>query len=189
MQFKNLIVGAAVLFASDVLAGSATIVNNCGFDVYYASVGGSANPSMQLLQGSYTEAYGADNVGISIKLATSDNLGGPITQFEMTPFDGKISWDVSNINGYPFSSGGLQVVPSMQGDPSNPTCVPVTCPAGQSVCSAAYNAPDDVRTMVCNEASDLTLTLCSAGGAKRSIIEAGADMISRLHARHFPRQA
>ncbi|ETI22422.1 hypothetical protein G647_06497 [Cladophialophora carrionii CBS 160.54] len=192
MQFKDIVTGAAVLlaYASGVSAlGSATVVNNCGFPVYYASVGGSSNPGMQELQGSYSEGYSQQGVGVSIKLSPESSTSGPVSQFEFTWANGKISYDLSNINGYPFSAGGMEVVPSMQNDPNNPTCVPVTCPAGASVCSAAYNQPDDVRTMVCDEDSNLVLTLCPGGAGKRSIADAGSDIISRLHARHFPSQA
>ncbi|KAJ9607771.1 hypothetical protein H2200_007849 [Cladophialophora chaetospira] len=192
MQFKNFVTGAAVLLASasSVSAvGTATVVNNCGFPVYYASVGGSSNPGMQELQGSYSQSYSQQGVGVSIKLSPEDSTGGPISQFEFTWANGKISYDISNINGNPFSNGGMSLVPSMQNDPNNPTCVPVNCPAGDAVCSAAYNQPDDVRTMVCSEQSSLTLTLCPGGSAKRSIADAGREIFTRLHARHFPAQA
>ncbi|KIW67149.1 hypothetical protein PV04_06421 [Phialophora macrospora] len=192
MQYKNIVAGAAVLLASasGVSAlGSATVINNCGFPVYYASVGGSSNPSMQQLQGSYSEGYSQQGVGVSIKLSPEASTSGEISQFEFTWANGKIAYDLSNINGYPFSAGGMEVVPSMQNDPNNPTCVPVTCPAGESVCTAAYNQPDDTRTMVCDENSSLTLTLCPGGSAKRSIADAGGDIIYRVHARHFPAQA
>jgi len=192
MQTKNFIAAAAVLLASATgvsAVGSATVVNNCGFPVYYASVGGSSNPGMTQLQGSYSQTYNMPDVGVSIKLATEDSTTGPLSQFEFTWANGKVSFDLSNINGYPFSAGGMEVVPSMQGDPNNPTCVPVNCPAGQSVCTAAYNAPDDTRTMVCSEDSNLVLTLCPGGAAKRSISEAGRDIITRFHARHFPTEA
>ncbi|KEF56044.1 uncharacterized protein A1O9_07625 [Exophiala aquamarina CBS 119918] len=187
MQFKNIISGAAVLLASApaVMAlGSATVVNNCGYPIYFASVGQSQHANMQPLQGSYSEGYSQQGVGISIKLAPNNTVGGPVSQFEFTWANGKIAYDLSNIDGYPFSAGGMQVVPSTQGDSSNPTCVPVDCPAGQSVCTAAYNAPDDVRTMVCDENTSLTLTMCPGGSAKRSV-EVREHIRYRVHARHF----
>ena len=192
MQIKNLIAGAALLLASAsgvAAVGSATVVNNCGSAVYFSSVGGSSNAAMQQLQGSYSQTYSQPGVGVSIKLSPQSSISGPISQFEFTWANGKISYDLSNINGYPFSAGGMQIVPSMQNDPNNPTCVPVTCPAGQSVCTAAYNQPDDTRTMVCDQNSNLVLTLCPGGAPKRSISEAGGDIIYRVHARHFPAQA
>jgi len=193
MQFKNLIAGAAVLFASApaVMAlGSATVINNCGFPIYYASVGGSSNPSMQALEGSYSQGYSEEGVGISIKLSPGDSESGAISQFEFTWANGKISYDLSNINGYPaqFSAGGMEIVPSMQNDPNNPTCVPVNCPAGESTCSAAYNAPDDTRTMVCDQDSNLVLTMCPGGAGKRSIAVT-ESIFQRVHARQFTKNA
>ncbi|KIX94423.1 uncharacterized protein Z520_09809 [Fonsecaea multimorphosa CBS 102226] len=192
MQFKNVVAGAAVLLASAsaVLAvGSATVVNNCGYPVYYAAVGGSSNPSMQLLEGSYSQAYTEEGVGISIKLSPNDTTSGPISQFEFTWANGKISYDLSNINGYPFSAGGMEIVPSMQNDPNNPTCVVVDCPAGESVCTAAYNAPDDTRTMVCDQDSNLVLTICPGGSSKRSVSVSEGNVYYRVHARHMPKKA
>lgn len=188
MQFTTL-TGAAVLLAlipSALTAGTAHVVNNCGFPVYFASVAQSAHASMSKLPSSgYSEAYSLPNVGVSIKLAP--NVTGPVTQFEFTWADGKIHYDISNIDGNPFVVGGMALTPSMSGDASNPTCQTVSCPAGQSVCSEAYNNPDDVRTMVCNEGSDLTMTLCPGGSSKRSV-EIGSHS-HRLHARHLPQRA
>ncbi|KAL6251423.1 hypothetical protein RBB50_001632 [Rhinocladiella similis] len=191
MQFKNIVAGAAVLLASaqtTVALGTAHVINNCGFPVYYSSVGGSSNPAMAQLQGTYSQGYSNQGTGISIKLSPNETTNGPVSQFEFTWADGKIAYDLSNIDGYPFAAGGMEIVPSMQNDPSNPTCVPVTCPAGVSTCTAAYNAPDDVRTMVCNEDSDLTLTICPGGSFKRSIsVDEAGHIHYRVHARHMPK--
>ncbi|KIV79277.1 hypothetical protein PV11_06845 [Exophiala sideris] len=192
MQFKNVLAGAAVLLASAQTAlalGSATVVNNCGFPVYYTSVGAGNNAAMQKLESSYTQGYSNQGDGFSIKLSPNDTTTGAVSQFEFTWANGKISYDLSNINGYPFSSGGMEIVPSMQNDPNNPSCVVVDCPAGESVCSAAYNAPDDVRTMVCDQASNLVLTICPSGSSKRSVELSGSDIHYRVHARHLPRHA
>lgn len=114
----------------------------------------------------YTEGYSQENVGVSIKI--SPNATGPVTQFEFTWANGDISYDISNINGNPFALGGMSLTPSMAGASGYPTCETVSCPAGESTCTAAYNAPDDTRTMVCPEDSDLTFTLCPGGPSKRS---------------------
>ena len=116
-----------------------------------------------------TQAYDLPNVGVSIKLAMNNSESGPLSQFEFTWAAGKINYDLSNINGYPFSAGGMTVTPSMQNDPNNPTCVPIVCPAGSAVCSAAYNQPDDTRTMVCSEEASISLTLCAGGSWKRDV--------------------
>jgi hypothetical protein len=192
MQYKNVIAGAAVLLASApaVLAlGSATVVNNCGFPIYYASVSQSGAANMQELDGSYTEAFSQENVGISIKLSPNDTLSGPVSQFEFTWSGSNVAYDLSNINGYPFSAGGMEIVPSMQDDSSFPTCVAVDCPAGETTCTAAYNAPDDTRTMVCDQDSDLVLTMCPGGSSKRSVATEAHAHHNRVHARHMPQSA
>lgn len=192
MQFTAFTTGAAVLLAlapSAMALGSATVINNCGYPVYYASVSQGVSASMQQLQGSYTQGYANENDGVSIKLSPNDTLSGPVSQFEFTWANGAIAYDLSNINGYPFVSGGMQIVPSMQNDASYPTCVDVTCPAGESVCAAAYNNPDDVATMVCSEDSNLVLTLCPGGSSKRSEPSFQAHVHHRAHARHMPKLA
>ena len=185
--------GAAVLLAlapSALAIGTATVVNNCGFPIYYASVGQSYSADMKELQGSYSESYSQPGVGVSIKLSPNDSTGGALSQFEFTWADGKINYDLSNIDGYPFAKGGMSVVPSMTNDPNNPTCVPVECAAGDSTCTAAYNAPDDTRTMVCSEDSDLTLTMCPGGASQKRAADPAINghIHYRVHARHLPRK-
>lgn len=169
MSFSKL-TGAAVLLAlapTAMAMGQATVINNCGSDVYYAPVGQSDHAEMLLLQGSYSQSWGSQGNGMSIKLAPSTN-NRDVTQFEFTWADGKIHYDISNIDGNPFAAGGMSLVPDMQNDPSNPTCVPINCPAGQSYCDAAYNEPDDVRTHVCDQEANLVFTLCPGGGSASS---------------------
>jgi hypothetical protein len=199
MHISTSAIGAAGLLAlvPTVLAvGSASVYNNCDFDVYYAAISGEAE-SMQLLgAGGYSASYSDPGVGVSIKLATSDSLSGPISQFEYTWSGDSIFWDLSNINGdpnspegYPFAQGGIIITPSMTNDPSNPTCVPVNCPAGTTVCTAAYNAPDDPRTMVCNQDSNLVLTICPGGSAKRAVeLTRSRHQHQSAYRRHYPRK-
>lgn len=165
-------------------AGVAHVVNNCGSDVYFASVGQSAHSSMALLPSSgYSEAYSKPNVGVSIKLAPSTTSA--VTQFEFTWANGNIAYDISNIDGNPFAAGGMTLTPSMAGASGYPTCKTVSCPAGQAYCDAAYNLPDDVRTMVCPEASDLVMTLCPGGGPAKRETSFFGGLVQRLHARQF----
>lgn len=144
-------------------AGTAHVVNNCGTDVWFASVAQNVGAPMQKMAsgGSYSETYNKVNVGISIKLAAT--YGGPVTQFEFTWDSPNINYDISNIDGNPFAQQGMSLVPSSIGAAGYPSCVAVNCPAGESRCDAAYNLPDDVRTKVCPEDSDLTFTLCPGG--------------------------
>lgn len=159
--------GAAVLLAlapSVMAMGSATVVNNCGYPIWYAAVGQGAHAGMQQMQGSYSQQFSQPGNGYSIKLAPSAD--SDVTQFEFTlGSDGKINYDLSNINGNPFAAGGMRVEPSMSGDSSNPSCVAIDCPAGAASCSAAYNLPDDVRTHVCSDQANLVLTMCPGGSS------------------------
>jgi hypothetical protein len=107
--------------------------------------------------GGLSEAYSVQGLGVSIKLAMNDSKPGPISQFKFTWASGKINNDLSNINGNPFAAEGIIITPSMENDPNNPTCVPIVCPAGASVCSAAYNVPADTRTMVCSDQSSILM--------------------------------
>lgn len=184
--------GAAVLLAlapSVLAVGTAYVYNDCGFDVYYAAVT-TSNTAMQLLPASgYSAEYSEEGVGVSIKLATVDSDTGPISQFEYTWADGKINYDLSNINGYPFSAEGMSITPSMTNDASFPTCVDVVCPAGESVCTAAYNSPDDPDTLVCDQDSNLTLNICSGSSKlKRDVAPAIVHFHQRVHARHYPKR-
>lgn len=189
------ITGAAVLLALAPCAlatGVATIVNSCGFDIYYASISTSAEGMTMLPPGgAFSEGYTEEGVGVSIKMAPNDSLSGPITQFEFTWAAGKINYDISNINGNPFSSEGMVLSPSMAGDPNNPTCQPVVCAAGETVCTGAYNQPDDTATMVCDQASSLTFNVCS-GAAKMLKRTSGQVTYKhnhhRVHARQLPRK-
>ena len=162
--------------------GSAHVVNNCGGTVYYASVSQGVASSMKALPaGGYSEAYTKSNVGISIKLAPTAT--SPVTQFKFTWSAGQVAYDISNIDGNPFADQGMSLTPSMIDASGFPTCQPVNCPAGQSTCEAAYNQPDDVRTMVCPDASDLVFTLCPGSSSKRDSFF--HHIAHRVHSRHF----
>lgn len=144
-------------------AGTARVVNNCGATIYYSSVkGGHAAAVSPLAPGAaYSEPILAANNGVSIKVAAS--ASGPVTQFEYTFAGQMLHYDTSNIDGNPFAQYGTSLVPSVGKNAAYPTCVSVVCPPG-SYCDAAYNQPNDVRTMVCPGSVDLTFTVCS--GAK-----------------------
>jgi len=183
MRQSTAIAATLLAIAPWVLAaGTAHVVNKCGSQVYFAVIGQSAHADMVALPANgYSEAFTKNNVGISIKLSPS--VAGAVTQFEYTWVAGNsVAYDISNIDGNPFSAGGMSLVPSMEGAEGFPSCVTVDCPAGQDRCDAAYNLPDDVRTMVCPENSDLTFTLCPGGApaggqtsARSADSEAGAE--------------
>lgn len=185
-MFYSTIATAATLLAlapSVMAVGTAYVVNNCGTEVYFASVAQNGADNMSPLPSSgFAESYSQPGVGVSIKL--SPESSGAVTQFEFTWANGDISYDISNINGNPFMSGGMSLTPSMAGASGYPSCQTVSCPAGQATCTEAYNLPDDVATMVCPEDSDLTFTLCPGGPVKRDESPVHAHG-HRMHARQF----
>jgi hypothetical protein len=143
-----------------VAVGVATLINLCQFDIWYAI--GTSEGMIVLPPGeTYSEPYLSPGIGISIKISPNDTLAENITQFEYTWANGKISYDISNINGNPFSTEGMVLAPSMAGDPNYPTCQPVICAPGYAVCIGAYNQPSDIATMVCDQDSSLTFSTCS----------------------------
>lgn len=183
-MFYSTLATAAMLLTlapSALAVGTAHVINNCGSQVYYASVAQSVASSMAPLPASgFSEKYSLPDVGVSIKLA--HNATGAVTQFEFTWANGDIAYDISNIDGNPFAAQGMQLTPSMAGASGYPSCQTVNCPAGESSCSAAYNQPDDVKTMVCPENSDLTFTLCP-GVSKRDVLS--HEHSHRQHSRQF----
>jgi len=167
-------------------AGTASVSNACGYDVYLWSVT-SGSASMQTLaagSGSYSEAYReAGDGGVSIKMS-NDTSQESVTQFEYTLEGSSLWYDLSNINGYPFMEGGVSLSPSMS------SCPPVSCPAGESQCGQVYNAPDDNEaTKGCTSDCDLHLTLCSGGSSKRAVEIETREPHSHGHRRHVPPQA
>jgi len=170
MPSLSVISGAAVLLALApyvMAVGSASVQNSCSFPVYYKVISTSSEPWAEIPAGGIHEPYSDQDEGFSIKLATTASDSAPITQFEYTWASGDINYDLSNINGYPFSAEGMEVKPSTGSSSEYPTCVAIDCPAGQSVCSAAYNAPDDTDTMVCGQNTSINLVLCSGSASKR----------------------
>jgi len=184
MQFTMISALAAVLaFASTAQASSATVNNDCAFPVYLWSVGDSSTDMVTIepFGTPYTEEYHSRALGggISIKISTVINNEDTITQFEYTLNGTKLWYDVSNVNGFPFSADGLALVPS------DSACREVTCPAGEGACHAAYTVwNDDYATAECASTTDLTMTLCpsSSPTERDAAPEAVAEPVSHAHA-------
>ncbi|MCJ1394778.1 hypothetical protein MMC18_007658 [Xylographa bjoerkii] len=186
---------AAVLaFASIAQASSAVVNNQCGFPVYLWSVGETSSEMFTIEPNGtpYSEEYQTrtDGGGISIKISTVYEDEQIITQFEYTLGKGQLWYDVSNVNGFPFSDDGLELIPSES------SCRNVTCPAGEGACHAAYTLPEDNwATAECDPTSDLTMTLCpnpspsKRDAAPASHAQAHANKAHHLHshARRAPR--
>ena len=90
--------------------GTASIVNWCDLDVYVWSVADVTNDTVNHLDpkiGGYSETYreNPNGGGVSLKIATTPDISF-ITQFEYTyhSYYPNVSYDISNINGYPFET-------------------------------------------------------------------------------------
>lgn len=186
MFSKTSVAAVLLTLAPSALAvGTARVVNNCGSPVFFANVAQNVHDSMSELPSSgFSQAYSLPNVGVSIKLAPTTSMTD-VTQFEYTWANGNINYDISNINGNPFAKGGMELVPSMAGAAGYPSCQTVSCPAGEATCTAAYNEPNDVRTMVCPDASDLTMILCPSGSGSNATAKRSLTHGHRVHSRQF----
>ena len=178
-MYTNTITAALIAASSAVVsAGSAIVNNHCAQPVYLWSVSDYADGEMHTIApgGSYSEPYrtAKNGGGVSIKMAKVDNLWGvdgvqpDINQFEYT-LAGNIWYDISNINGNPFYTGGLTLTPS------DPSCPSKVCPAQQKDCQDAYNIPtDDHATAACSAESNLVFSLCADGQGASDNSEAKA---------------
>jgi hypothetical protein len=156
------------LILSVLAAGTASVYNNCGIEIYYKVISTSEQNYTAIPETGVHVPYSLPGVGVSIKLSLSNaNTQGPITQFEYTWGAPSVSYDLSNIGGdpfssqgYPFAQYGLALQPSSGNSSHYPTCNAIICPPGVLYCSAAYNVWNDTRTLTCNEDTDLTLFIC-----------------------------
>lgn len=153
---------AAVLAVAPTVAatGQAIVKNKCNFPVYLWSVA-NTDGSMHTLDansGEYSETYreNPNGGGISIKMARSqDYYTTSVAQFEYT-LGSTLWYDLSDINGNPFMDYGYTLVPSQQ------SCRNIVCKAGDILCKAVYNAPDDNEaTAACTNDANTVLVLCS----------------------------
>ena len=158
----NTILTGVALLATGALAGpgSATVINQCSYDVHLSntpSAGGGYSAIDQTLSsgGSYSQVYTqlSNGNGWSIKLSQSDNFGSNIMQYEYTYHDdGTIWYDLSEVDGNPWD-GNWEI----------------TASAGCTPRQAAYRfSTDDAYGMqACADTASITVTLCSgsSGGA------------------------
>jgi len=92
-----------------------------------------------------------------------------ILQYEYTITDGKLWFDISNLDGAgasmvgtPFYTQNVKVTPTGAGFNSKEcnTCIQIKCPAGQ-ICRDAYQEPEQQATHSCpQDGSDMWLDLC-----------------------------
>lgn len=162
-------------------SGKVQIVNACEYSVNLWSCA-DQDSKMHTIQPNkdYTEGYQSknDGGGISIKIAINATTlyvypapPVPITQLEYTLEGGKIWYDVSNINGYPFKDNGLNLTTSDGGGPT------VKCAAGVAHCDSVYNKPDDDHaTGATADSADLIMVLCVAGSPNTPGSEGSASV-------------
>lgn len=148
--------------------GKVQILNQCEYSVNLWSCADQDSKMFTIQPNKdYTEDYHSKKGGggISIKIAINATTlytypapPVPITQLEYTIGGGKVWYDISNINGYPFKDNGVNLTTSDGGGPS------VLCPAGVAHCDGAYNKPDDDHaTGATADSADLIMVLCVAG--------------------------
>ena len=169
MLHKPLALAALPAFVALAQAvGQVQIVNQCEYSVnLWSCADKDSNMFTIEPDKDYKETYTSKTGGggISIKIAinattlyTWPNPPVPITQLEYTLGGGKIWYDVSNINGYPFVDNGLNLTTSDNGGPV------VKCPPKVAHCDGAYNKPDDDHaTGATADSADLIMVLCVAG--------------------------
>ena len=161
--------------------GKVQILNQCEYSVNLWSCADQDSKMYTVHPGKdYEEDYKSknDGGGISIKIAINATTlytypapPVPITQLEYTLGGGKIWYDISNINGYPFKDNGLNLTTSDGGGPT------VKCPPGVAHCDAAYNKPDDDHaTGATAESADLIMVLCVAGSPNTPGSEGSASV-------------
>lgn len=172
------------LQAGLALAGNAILANNCDYDIWVSSVGGSHETACTRVAANsqYTETL--YSTGTSLKISKTDSIkNGEQTQFEYTISGGKIWYDISFVNcaegesasNCPGHAEGL----SMQG--SNSACSAASCEAGSYCPTQAYYVDQPLIKLGINEPVfdcptpdvDMHMTVCSGSGnstsQKRSI--------------------
>lgn len=155
MHFTTAVIASVAALASLAnAAGTASVINRCGFPVFLWSVGGSIGPRHTIQPGkSFSEPIHRDpqSGGIAIKITKTPNGlfdGSPQTNFAYTLDGNKVWYDLSDVFGDTFSGSRLKVIPSV-----------ATCP---HICWPNGISPSGSQVRVCQASSDLTLTLCAA---------------------------
>jgi hypothetical protein len=162
--------------------GFLQIVNRCNFEVHLQSVDSGQTPKdvfhLRPHDGYYHEQFKAlapikgedgtlQRAGTSIKLSRDPNPAHwtqSITQIEYSIFEGKVSYDGSNINCHldtcPFFKDGVTI--QVLGQSPSESCQNVTCPKGG--CSDGknwYNEWDhNLAVRTCKESRLLAVYLC-----------------------------
>ncbi|KAL8743401.1 MAG: hypothetical protein Q9190_004235 [Brigantiaea leucoxantha] len=149
---------------SDATAlGHAKVRNQCNFPVYLYVCGQhpavcTQERKLAANSGAFSEQYSKINNGRSIKIGRrSGEVQKPILQFEYTHTDdGRVAYDVSDVNGNPFQSEGFTVTSSSSTCPTK-KCGP---PVSHANCPYLFTKPKNGQVLYCGVKQDIGVTLC-----------------------------
>ena len=183
MRSSSIIATIVAAASMAVATPSATVNNNCDHPVYLWAVSDTQGPCQTLAPGqSRSQEYqiNPNGGGSSIKISPKDDASSDITQFEYTYTPGSvfgaIFYDISNINGEPFSDVLTELVPELNGASNTSSCSTVQCPKNQAQCVGAYNWwNDDQATHSCPEGTSLTFNVCSKSESSGSTSSSNND--------------
>lgn len=167
-------VGILSLATAVSATGSAIINNNCAHDVYVWPVSvdqAASSPTVIKAGGApFTKQYTeCTSGGWSLKLSDTDDISGPITQFEYTLGGGTIWYDLSNVNCFPFGLGTCPFAATGMFLQSGSGCPTANCEPGNATCHDAYTYPkDDWASLSCESSADTVLDLCGTSSGSSS---------------------
>ncbi|CAG8950079.1 hypothetical protein HYFRA_00008312 [Hymenoscyphus fraxineus] len=171
----------AIFFASASVASASLNVHNfCSYPIYIKqshnggcnkgtntkTCDGASPPFVVKAGATYNLPMFTDkNSATSVKIAREQNMG-KVTQFEYTPTDNTMFWDLSDIDGAgaartgsPFKEANLKVSPVGK-DLGAGTCKAIKCKKNE-VCKDAYQFPDQTATHSCPmSTTTFTLDIC-----------------------------
>lgn len=160
-------------------SGKAIINNNCDYDVYLWPVSVDSSPSLPTIisgnGGHWSQPYQTCTTGgMSLKLASTNDISLGITQFEYTLEPGNIWYDISNVNCLPFGKGDCPFAAGGMTLESGSGCPVATCEGGNATCHDAYTYPDDNwASLSCEPSADTTLNLCGSSSGSSSSSSSG----------------
>jgi hypothetical protein len=153
MMLKSYLALLPLLAPLTTAVGTARVINNCNFSVFLWSMGDNADGPYQLDNtGTYSEPYGVKSDGSGKALALSLTNDGiftsqPTLTFAYALTNGQVWYNLSEDYGQPFDQTLVQV-------PSDTSCTSNVWDGGV--------APSGSQVQVCEQDTDVTLTLCAA---------------------------
>ncbi|KAI4212990.1 MAG: hypothetical protein LQ351_004334 [Letrouitia transgressa] len=146
--------------------GKANVRNNCNFPVYLYVCGQhpatcTAERKIAANTGTFSETYSTINNGRSIKIGRRPGeVQKPILQFEYTHTnDGRVAYDVSNVDGNPFASEGFSLTSTSAQCPQK-HCGP---PVNHNNCPYLFTKPKNGKVLYCGQGQSIGVSLCNRG--------------------------